>query len=124
MAMMRSRDEVLDRILCPTGGWQAALRPRRKSVNLVNPPGQRPQQGRVALDSTRASRFPMRHPRAVAYLKRFTELALAVLLACICALTIWACWEILGRPPKKDSPRWIALQIVFVLGFISSAGVS
>lgn len=65
----------------------------------------------------------LRHPRLVAHLKRFTELALAVLLACTCALTIWACWEILGHTPKNDSPRWTALQIAFVLGLISSAGL-
>src|SRR5262249_40350866 len=85
--------------------------------------GCRPPQGRVALDSKHAGCFPMRDPWLVAYLKRFTELALAVLLACICALTIWACWEILDRTPKNDSRRWLALQTAFALGFISSAGL-
>ena len=50
----------------------------------------------------------------MAYLKRFTELALAVLLACTCALTIWACWYMLAHPEER-LPRWTALQIAFVL---------
>jgi hypothetical protein len=83
-----------------------------------------PPQERVALDSKHAVCFPMRDPWPVAYyLKRFAELALAALLAGICALTIWVCWYLLGHPPENAPPRSTALQIALVLGFIASAGL-
>jgi hypothetical protein len=94
------------------------------AINIAHLHGYRPPRGRVALDSKHAGCFPMRDPWPVVYyLKRFVELALAALLACTCALTIWVCWYVLGHPPGNDWPLSKALQFALVLGFISSAGL-
>lgn len=59
----------------------------------------------------------------MAFLKRLTELVLAALLVCICALTIGACLLILGHFPKDDVPFSMRLQLALLLGFGSSAGL-
>ena len=55
-------------------------------------------------------------------LKRLTELALALSLLAISALTVWALWDTLAHPPDNETPESTLWTIAFILGFISSAG--